>query len=259
MILLRFHVALLEARHEARLMSSDLTPIVVIVLAPLVMVAFSKPAYDATVRAEELESTGGAFALTGAMVTFAFFVATFAGYSLYREYGWGTWERLVASKLPLSSLIIGKMLPWAATGLVQVLLLTAVSSALFGIRVEGSLIGAALLAVAVGLVVSSLAFVLFALLSSVYQLAAIGNLSAILLGGLGGAFAPVSSMPSWAQTLARGSPTYWAINGYREVFSGEGLLDVLPEVALLLGYSIGLTLVGIVVFDPGHQKSSWAN
>ena len=70
-----------------------------------------------------------------------------------------------------------------------------------------------------------------AALSTIQQVNAVTNLGAMVLGGLGGGFVPVESLPDWIEPLAPISPVYWAMDGYRTaILDGGGVGDVLAPL-----------------------------
>ena len=77
----------------------------------------------------------------------------------------------------------------------------------------------------------------------------------LLLGGLGGALTPVESLPAWAQTIAPGVPSYWAMRGYRSVIlDGGGLSEVWLPVAVLLGFALAFAAMARVLFKVDDTK-----
>jgi ABC-2 type transport system permease protein len=56
---------------------------------------------------------------------------------------------------------------------------------------------------------------------------------------------PLEIMPSGMRILARLTPHSWALEGYAEVVRrGGGVLDVLPQLAVLTAMAVLLLLVG---------------
>ena len=101
----------------------------------------------------------------------------------------------------------------------------------------------------------SLSMACVALFRTLNQLSAAVNVGAMVLGGLGGALAPVAVLPSWARAVAPLSPAYWALEGFRTVTLDDGTLtDVLVPVAALLGASALATLVAARRFRVSDEK-----
>jgi ABC-2 type transport system permease protein len=94
-------------------------------------------------------------------------------------------------------------------------LLLVFGTMVVGMPVSGSppLLGLAVLVWSATLVAVGSA--LAVLVRSHGELSAISDVGALTVSILGGAFAPVSSMPVWLQLLAPASPGYWAMTMYR--------------------------------------------
>jgi ABC-2 type transport system permease protein len=192
--------ALVLARLDWRLMRSDPAPLIVSVVMPIVVIAFVKPVFRLALRAQDYESASGAeHAVPGLAVMFSFFLVTFTGYAIFREHGWNTWDRLRSTALTDVGLIVGKALPPISLVLVQQAAVFAAGSLLYGLDVFGATVRLLAISVSLALCLVSIAFALAGICRTVQQLNAIGNLSTVLLGGLGGALAPVGLLPGWAQ------------------------------------------------------------
>jgi ABC-2 type transport system permease protein len=237
------HDVRLIGQHESRLAFGDPSPVVVLLVMPIVLILFLKDPNQA---------------VPGIATMFAYFVVGFAGFAFFREHGWNTWERLRVSSVTTSGLVVGKALPYLAMGVLQVAALIAVGWLFLGLRVEGSPVALAGVVLVLCMSAVSLGLLLTAVSGTIQQLYAIANLVAVLFGGLGGTFAPASSYPAWAAALAHLTPQYWAIEAFHEVMSGDGgLVDVLPNLGVLLAFSVGLTTLAALRFDMGETKVSF--
>ena len=234
-------------KHEIRLLLRDPGTMISLVAMPLLMMAFFKPLFRATLQSEGYAGANGAEqAVPGLSVLFALFLVTFIAFSFFREHGWGTWQRLLASPASPAEIMLGKVLPPALLAIAQQAVLFGSSALLLGLRISGSVI-------ALGLVIASLTacLVAFGLLCAAFvrdaeKLNTIGNLGSILIGGLGGALAPVAVLPFWARAVAPATPSYWAIRGYRSVvLEHAGIGGVLTPVAILLAFAVVLTPLAI--------------
>ena len=221
------------AGHELRLMRREAGTLSTLVLLPLVMMAFLNPVFAGQLG-QRTSAAGSGLAVPGMAVLFSLFLIGHVGYLFFREHRFGTWERLRASPLSAGDVIAGKALPAMVLCLVQQLLLFALSTVLFNLRITGSIV--ALVAVATGLSLCLVAFgvAAAAYLRSAQRLNALSGVLAMVLGGLGGSLSPVSSLPGWAQAAAPFSPGYWAVDAYRAVvLDGAGLADVAGAVGIL--------------------------
>jgi len=164
--------------------------------------------------------------------------------SIVREREIGTMEQLMVSPIRPAELIIGKLLPFAAIGIIDVILVTGAAFIVFHTPFRGSLVllfGGTVLflmtTLGVGLFISTISRTQQqALISSFFFL-----MPALLLSGF--AF-PVRNMPPLVQYLTYLNPLRYFTEIVRGVFlKGSGLVDLWPSLAALavLGVSI-LTL-----------------
>jgi len=75
------------------------------------------------------------------------------------------------------------------------------------------------------------------------------------MAGLGGALAPVSSLPQWAQVVAHLSPAYWALIAMRSItLDHAGLVNVAGSLAMLLLFGAAFSAVAAWRFRPATAK-----
>jgi len=166
------------------------------------------------------------------------------GTLFFREHAWGTWTRLRASSLSTMDIVVGKVLPLFACQLAQLAVLFVAGRLLFGYRPSGSIL--ALVAVLVAFVAMLVAFgvMLVSLFTTMDQALVIGNLGGMVMAGLGGALAPASALPGWAQAVAHATPAYWALGALRDItLAGAGLREVAGSLAALAGFAVAFTAV----------------
>ena len=246
--------------HELRILSRPPASLLVLVIMPLLMMAFFKPMFRATLAAEGYEGANGAEqAVPGLSVLFALFLVTFIGYSFFQEHGWGTWQRLLASPATPGEIMLGKVIPPAIVAMVQQAMLFGLAALLMDLRIEGSIVALGALMIALTVCLLALGLLCAAYLRSGQQLNTVGNLGTILIGGLGGGLAPVALLPGWAQAIAPAAPSYWAIKGYREVvLEPAGIGDVWLPILVLLGIAAITAPVALRRFRFDEAKiSGW--
>jgi ABC-2 type transport system permease protein len=244
------------ARTGTRLLLADPAPIMVTVVMPLLLTAFLMPATRAQLHLAGYPNASGAEQLVpGLAIMFAFINTGMVGTLFFREHAWGTWERLRASPASTLDIVVGKVLPLYLSQLVQLGLLFAAGRLLFGYRPNGSVIAlAVVLAVFVAMVVA-LGVLLVAVFTTMDQALVIGNLGGMVMAGLGGALAPASSLPGWAQAVAQLTPTYWTLRALRDItLNGAGLPAVLPALAVPAGFTVVFALIAAVRFRPSDTK-----
>lgn len=249
------------ARHDLRILRADPVFLLIFTVVPLGFMAF-------TVRPAEIylgvelgrsDVSGAAYVVPGATVLFSGFFVGNVAFGIFREHGWGTWERLRSSPLSAPELMLGKSLVPTLCLALNLIALLGGGTLLFGLELEGSLAGFLLVAVALGVMELTLGFMLLSICRSVVQLNALSNAGAMLLGGLGGAVTPVELLPGWAQAVAPLTPAHWAIRGFRAVtLEPGGVGDVALPLAVLLGFALVFATVAVLRFDVEESKVSWA-
>jgi ABC-2 type transport system permease protein len=216
-------------------MMADKESLIVLTAMPLVMMAFFKPVARLALVAENPTANGSEFTVPGMTTMFAFFLVGFIGFSFFAERQWNTWERLRASPATNVEILVGKVVPSVLLCLVQQASLFTAGYVLFGMRVRGSVLGLALVSLALTICLVSVGVLAAATLRTQQQLNAISNLGSMILAGISGALVPLSVLPAWARTIAPIAPQYWAMRGFRStILDGGGVSSVLLPVAVLL-------------------------
>lgn len=228
---------------------------------PLVVMPLFKQTMGLSLQASGyVKATGAEQVVPGQAVMFGFFVGGSAGFCLFREHGWRTWDRLRASSASSRSLLIGFMIPWVLMlTIFQVALFTAGGLAL-GLRLNGGS-PIAELAVMIGysLCVVSLIMLVSSTLRTVNQVSAFQNVGAMAFAGLGGALVPLTQLPGWAQAVGPVTPAYWAMRGHRSVLlDSGGLADVLLPVGVLIGSSVVMMVLATLRFRVDETKQFFA-
>ena len=137
--------------------------------------------------------------LIGVILTMT--MVLFTGVAIVRERERGNMELLIATPISRGELMIGKVLPYVAIGLVQATLVMLLGAWLFEVPLRGSLLDAYLASLllivanlAMGLTISTLAQSQF----QAMQMSFFAFLPSLLLSGF---MFPYRGMPDWAQAL----------------------------------------------------------
>jgi drug efflux transport system permease protein len=158
-----------------------------------------------------------------------------------REKEIGTLEQLMVSPLKPWELMVGKTLPFALIGLVDLVLVTTVSLAWFEVPFEGSflvLLAAALLFLVNGLGVGILISTISATQQEAFMSTFLVFMPTMLLSGF---MFPVSSMPAAFRWVTLANPLRHFLEIIRGVFlKGTPMVSLLPQFA-------ALTVTGILI------------
>lgn len=247
------------AAHEFAIVRRERQVIIILFVMPLIMASFLAKGLQPLVRQAEPHTAvrGADFAIPGFTLLFGFFQIGFIGNSFMFEHGWRTWLRLRISVFRSSEILLGKVAPYAAISLAQMLVLLAFGRIVFQMHATGSVAGFVLVSAAVVAVVVALALLVAGVARSGQQVTAFANLGAILLAAVGGALLPVGSLPAWIQHIAPVTPDYWAMTAFRGLTTGSASLgDVLPDVGILLGMAVVLFIGAQWTFRFSDEKIS---
>ncbi|WP_426574801.1 ABC transporter permease [Aquihabitans sp. McL0605] len=249
------------ARNDLRLLRRDPAFLIIFTITPIAFMAFNESAIGAAlgVRFPHAQVNGAAYVVPAATVIFSGFLVGNVGFGVFREHGWGTWERLRASPLTPNELMLGKSVVPILTISFQIAVLLTAGFVLFDLDVRGSMVAFVAVALALAVMNVALGFMLLSVCKSVIQLNALATAGAMLIGGLGGALTPVEFLPGWAQAIAPFTPAYWAMQGFREVtLKPGGMADVAVPLLVLAGFTAVFTVVAMVRFRVEDTKISWA-
>jgi ABC-2 type transport system permease protein len=183
-----------------------------------------------------------AFYAAGFGVMFLLFSAAGAGGALIEEAESGTLDRILATKVDMTRLLLGKLVYLAGVGVVQLTLMFVWGALVFGIDLAGHWQGFLIMTVATAIASSTFGLMLASVSRSRMQLVAISNLAILLMSALGGSMYPRFLMPEKMQKFGLLTLNAWAIDGFTKIFwRDEPVRAVVPQVAVLIG-------VGVVFF-----------
>ena len=166
------------------------------------------------------------------------------------EWERGSMEQLFASPVGRLEIIVGKLLPYLALGLLQLLLVLVVGATVFDVPMRGSialvfLLGTFFLAgmLGQGLLIS---------VAARNQLVATqaGTLSALLPSMmLSGMIFPIENMPAPLQVISRAVPARYLVHALRDILlKGNGLAQVWPDLLALVAFAVGVVALATAKF-----------
>ena len=216
---------LLPLRDPFSLVFSLLQPLIFLALfGPLLGSAVGAPAFGG-------QSTLQWF-LPGVVVMIALFGTSMTGSNLQYELMTGSYERILATPLSRSSLMIGRALKEWAPLVVQGLLIAVVcipfGFVFFPLHVVFGLIILGIFGIGLGALSYSLALVSQ---SKEWIFWAVQQTLLFPLMILSGIMLPIEAGPDWMQTASRFNPLTYLVNAERELFSGAVGVDTLAGLA----------------------------
>jgi ABC-2 type transport system permease protein len=248
-------------KQQLRILRRDPWFLLIMFGMPMVVMPLFKRTMGLSLQAGGFTSANGAEQVVpGQVVMFGFFVAGSAGFCVFREHGWKTWDRLRASSASSRSLLLGFALPWVVIHMLFQIALFLAGGLALGLRLRGgSVFAVFLMMLAYSVCVVALIMLTTATFRTVNQVSAFQNVGAMAFGGLGGALVPVSQLPVWAQAVAPITPAYWAMRGYTSVFlKSGGIADVMFPAAVLFAAAAILLSVATFRFRVDETKQFFA-
>ncbi len=246
--------------HELRLARRDPTAILVLVVFPVIMMAFLKPVFrPALVETGHAHANGAEQVVPGQAAMAAFFLVSMVTFAFFAEHGWATWDRLRASAATPREIVLGKSLPFVGVGLVQFAVVLGTGVAFFGLDVRGDVVALVPLLTAFVASLVVLGVAVTALCRTAQQANAFGYSGMVVFGAIGGAFVPFALLPAWARTVAPVTPTYWVMRGLRAVIlDGRGLAAVVTPTLVLVGMAALFAGVALRRLRFDDKKVGWA-
>jgi ABC-2 type transport system permease protein len=186
-----------------------------------------------------------AYLAPGVMAQAAMFIAIFFGLSVIWERDVGQLQRLLATPLSRTSIVLGKAAGACVRALVQALLLLGVLAAT-QIAVRWSVAGVtgALALLMLGTAAfACMSMLLAAVVKERERFMGIGQLIMMPLFFASSALYPLSVMPAWLQAIARVNPLTYEVQGLRQMLVGAGASGELwLDFLVVIGFFVAMLL-----------------
>jgi ABC-2 type transport system permease protein len=193
---------------------------------------------DEPVTSGETPYNAFAHAAAGMGVQFILMMGIEAGVGLLLLRRRGLWLRLRAAPLARGTLLTARVVSAALLSLVMLAVLYGGAVLLFGVRVEGSLLGFVGIAVAFALTTAAFGLLIAALGGTPEATRGLAIFATLVMVLLGGGWVPSFLFPAWLQQAGLALPTTWAIGGLEAMtWRGLGLADALPTIGALLAFT----------------------
>jgi ABC-2 type transport system permease protein len=177
-----------------------------------------------------------AFYAAGVGVMFMLFTASGAAGVLLEEHENGTIDRILSTRVTLTSLLGGKLLYLWMLGVLQLIVMFTWGMLVFKLDLIGHLAGCAIMTAATGFASSTFGLLLASVARTRQQLSALVNLVVLSISAIGGSMFPRFLMPEGLQKAGLVLFNAWALEGFTRVFWREEPLTSLtaPVVFLIL-------------------------
>jgi ABC-2 type transport system permease protein len=200
---------------------------------------------EASTSQQQVDYDPRANASAGQLITWVF-IPLFGISELFAlERSQGTLRRLLTTPTRKATYLLGSIAGQVTFALIQMSLLV-----LFGIFVMKLTWGnnpAALFVIltAAALAAAAIGTAMGAFVKTSGQANGLSIMAGMVMGLMGGCWYPLELFPSIIQTAVKILPTTWAMQGLLDlVLRGRGLLDILPEAGVLLGFAVIFIAIG---------------
>jgi ABC-2 type transport system permease protein len=185
---------------------------------------------------------GYAHSFAGMTTQFILFAGIDAGILLLLTRERGIWQRLRSAPLSKTEFLLARTLATTLVSLFQFTVIYCAAIGIFGVRIGGSALGFATLAVALCVLNATFGLMLSSIGRSAGATRGIAMVVTLLLVMIGGAWVPSFVFPSWLQRASLAAPTRWAVDGL-DAMTWRGLgLDAAVAPLLVLAASAVMCL-----------------
>jgi ABC-2 type transport system permease protein len=161
----------------------------------------------------------------------------------------GILRRLKLTPMPLAEFLVSRVLASLVLTVLQVIVLVGFGALAFGIQISSTAWAAIPIALAGALCFLAMGFAVGSLTTEPETADAVTQVITNPMMFLSGIFFPVAAMPALVQEIAKALPLYYMANGLRDTLvRGQGLSQVMGDLAILLGATVILAAVSIRTF-----------
>jgi ABC-2 type transport system permease protein len=174
-------------------------------------------------------------------VMFLLFTASGSAGALLDEQDSGTLDRVLSSRITMTTLLAGKLAFNTLLAFVQLVVMFLWGWALFHLDFFTHIPGFIIMGVCTAFAVAAFGILLASMCHTRGQLGAVSTLLILMMSALGGSMFPRFLMPEAVQKAGLFTINAWAIDGFTKVFWRDLPISALwPQVAVLLAVGIAL-------------------
>jgi ABC-2 type transport system permease protein len=197
---------------------------------------------EAMTSGSNIKYNGYAHSFGGMAIQFLLFAMANIGIEMLLERQRGLWKRLRSAPVSKFTLLAGKAASGAIISLMILLVCFAFAMIVFGVRIQGSILGFFAVAVACAVMASTFGLLVAALGNSPATARGITTLAVLMMVMLGGAWVPSFIFPAWLQQFTLAVPVRWAVDGLDAMtWRGIGLSGAVWPTLVLLGFAVAFS------------------
>jgi linearmycin/streptolysin S transport system permease protein len=214
-----------------------------------------RPSPPFTVQTEALTSrenvpyNGYAHSFAGMGIQFLLFSALNLGIEMLVEREKGLWARLRSAPVSRFLIVGGKIASISIICLMTLLVSFGFAMLVFKVRIEGSLIGFAAVAISCSMMAAGFGLLVAAVGNSPKTARGVSTLASLVMVMLGGAWVPTFVFPKWLQNVTVIVPVRWAVDGLdATTWRGLGLSSAVAPTLALLAFAAVFTAIALARF-----------
>jgi len=170
----------------------------------------------------------------GYAIMFLLFAVSGGAAAMFEEKATGIYQRLLSAPVTPSHIVWARFLFGMLLGVVQIVALLVAGRFLFGLDILHHAPALGLVVLAAAAACSSFGVLITALSPSAEAARGLATFVVIAMSAVGGAWFPVSAMPSFMQMISKLTIVYWSVEGLTDVlWAGYSIPEVISKVAVL--------------------------
>jgi ABC-2 type transport system permease protein len=160
----------------------------------------------------------------------------------------GTLRRILTTPTSKAVFLFGTITGQVTLGLIQMTLLILFGRFALGLH-WGNPLALAIILICTALAAAALGTAMGAFIKTEGQATGLSVMTGMVMAMMGGCWYPIELFPNVVQNIVKILPTTWAMQGLLDlVLRGGGLVDILPEAGVLLGFAAVFFSIGVIRF-----------
>ncbi len=192
---------------------------------------------------------GYAHSFAGMGIQFLLFAALNLGIDMLAERQRGLWRRFRSAPVSRYMLLGARAVSASIISLMTLLVSFGFAMLVFRVRIEGSVPGFLMVAIACSMMAATFGILVAALGRTPGAARGISTLAVLVMVMLGGAWVPSFLFPKWLQMITLAVPARWAVDGFDAMtWRGLGLANAVAPTLVLLAFAALFGLVAVTRF-----------
>lgn len=175
-----------------------------------------------------------------------FFVFLISGISLLKERTSGTLDKLLATPIKRTEIVVGYLIGYGIFAIIQTIILVLFAIYVLGIEIEGSIMSVLIVNIIIAFIALSLGTLLSTFANSEFQMMQfipIAIVPQIFFSGL----ISVDTMAPWLQSVSRIIPLYYGAGALQEIIiKGSDFINIKLELTILILFALIFSLLNII-------------